>query len=244
MSHARWPSPPADLRLATGVVDVWAAVLTAAGPRDRVLLSADELARAVRFARGEDGERWAAARGVLRAVLARTAGVDPRELRFADGPHGKPAVVASAAGAADPRPLADAAGAPALSRVRFNLSHAGDLALIAVTLDREVGVDVELPRRRALDTVAIARRTFGAAEAERLAALDAAERATAFLRAWTRWEAVLKCRGVGIGGADEPADEPDPWVHDLDVGPPAAAALAVAGGPCDVRTWRWAPAGG
>jgi 4'-phosphopantetheinyl transferase len=215
-------------------VDVWRAGLAAAGEHERALLSTDERARADRFARAQDGARWAAARGILRALLARCTGTDPRELRFAEGPHGKPA-------------LADSA------RVRFNLSHSGDVALYAVTLDREVGIDVELPRRT-VDAVAIARRVLGAAEAARLAALDPPAREREFLRAWVRWEAVLKCRGTGIGGAHEPAaaggspaaaapaNGVAPWIHDLDPGPPAAAALAVERGPCHVRRWRWPPA--
>jgi 4'-phosphopantetheinyl transferase len=205
-------------------VDVWQADLAVAGAAERAPLSPDERARAERFARPADGERWAAARGILRLLLAAYADTEPDALRFAAGAHGKPAL-------AEP------------SRLRFNLSHAGDVALYAVTLGCEVGVDVELPRARGIDEVAIARRTLGDAEAERLADLPPQRRERAFLRAWTRWEAVLKCRGTGIGGADELADGPAPWVHDLDVDPPAAAALAVAGGPHEVCLLRWPPDG-
>jgi 4'-phosphopantetheinyl transferase len=152
-------------------------------------------------------------------------GADPRALGFAEGPNGKPALDTDAEG------------------LRFNLSHSGDVALIAVALAREVGVDVELPRR-AVDHVAIARRVLGDAKAQWLAALDPVDRAREFLRVWVRWEAVLKCRGTGIGGADQPERGWDPWVAELPIAAPAAAALAVEGGPCVVRTWRWAPAGG
>jgi len=202
-----------------GVVDVWRADLATASEAERALLSDAERERAARFVRAEDERRWASARGVLRAVLGATLGADPRELRFAAGPHGKPALS---------------------GRLRFNLSHSADLVLVAVTLDREVGVDVELPRR-AVDHVAIARKVLGAAEAERLRALDPPDREREFLRAWVRWEAVLKCHGTGIGGAAERPAGPDPWTCDLDPGPPAAAALAVEGGPCELRLLRWGP---
>jgi len=115
--------------------------------------------------------------------------------------------------------------------------------LIAVALDREAGVDVELPRRN-VDHVAIARRILGDEEADRLAALDEGPREREFLLAWVRWEAVLKCRGTGIGGADDASTGPDPWVAQIDVGPPAAAALAAEGGPCQVRCWQWPAVGG
>ena len=208
-------------------MDVWRADLADADPDAvhdavRALLSPAERERAARFARAADGRRWAAARAILRALLGAYTCMDPRALRFTEGAHGKPAL----------------GGA----RLRFNLSHSGDVALFAFALDREVGVDVELPRR-AVDHVAIARRILGDAEAERLEALDAPEREREFLRAWVRWEAVLKCRGTGIGGAErEPAGGEEPWVCELGLDPPAAAALAVERGPVAVRRFRWLPA--
>ncbi|HEU4701805.1 MAG TPA: 4'-phosphopantetheinyl transferase superfamily protein, partial [Conexibacter sp.] len=105
-----------------------------------------------------------------------------------------------------------------------------------------VGVDVELPRR-AVDHAAVARRVLAAAEADRIAAIaDPLVRERTFLQAWVRWEAVLKCRGTGIGAAATAPAGPEPWVADLDVPPPGAAALAVERGPTSVRSWRWPPA--
>jgi 4'-phosphopantetheinyl transferase len=228
--------------LVGGRVDVWAVDLDAPGAAAESL-SADERARAARFARAQDGRRWAAARGVLRALLAVYAGAEPAALRFALGPHGKPALACAGDGGPD---------------VRFNLSHSGEVALIAFALGRELGVDVELPRRPLGDVAALAARVLGAQEAERLRALEARERERAFLRAWTRHEALVKCRGVGIGGdAGERPDaagavaargrpaataesEPDPWVVELALDRPGAAALAVVGGPCELRRLRWA----
>ncbi len=228
MTPTAWPAGPARPRLDVGVVDVWRADLAAARAAPDALLLPEERERAARFADPAHGRRWSAARAILRALLGAYAGAAPRELRFAEGAHGKPALASEVSGGA----------AGAAERLRFNLSHSGDVALYAVTLDREVGVDVELPRR-AVDHVGIARRILGAAEAERLAALDPAARERAFLRAWVLWEAVLKCRGAGIGGADAPVDGPEPWVRELAIGAPAAAALAVADGPAAVRCWRW-----
>lgn len=208
-------------------MDVWRADLRTGGARERALLDASERERAARLVDPAHGRRWATARGILRALLASCLGADPRALRFAEGPHGKPALAG------------EHAAAPAL---RFNLSHSGDLALYAVTLEREVGVDVELPRRR-VDHVAIARRVLGAGEAERLRALDPPAREREFLRAWVRWEAALKCAGTGIGGVATGDGGTEPWVAELAPGPPAAAALAVERGPCEVRCWRWPPAG-
>jgi len=183
-------------------------------------LSAAERERAARFIRDVDRRRWTTARAALRTLLAAYTGADPRALRFAEGPHGKPRLAGD--------------GAP-----RFNLSHSGDTALVAVAHAHEVGIDVELPRRP-VDHVAIARRVLTAEEADRMAAIaDPGERERAFMQAWVRWEAVLKCRGTGIGGAATSPSGPEPWVIDLDITSPAAAALAVEHGPVPVRTWRW-----
>jgi 4'-phosphopantetheinyl transferase len=235
VTQTPWEPGPARPRLDAETVDVWLVDLAAAQPG--APLSSEERERAARFVRAQDGRRWTAARAALRRLLATYADADPRELRFIAGPHGKPALAGGGAPAGDARAGGEAA------ELRFNLSHSGDTAVIAVANNREVGVDVELPRR-AVDHVAIARRVL-AADADRIAAIeDPRERERAFLQAWVRWEAVLKCRGTGIGGTADPPAEPDPWVVDLDIVPPAAAALAVERGPVAVRTWRWPPAGG
>jgi 4'-phosphopantetheinyl transferase len=223
MTETAWSRPAGKLRLVEGVVDVWRADLAAGGERERAFLTPLEQERAVRFARPEHGRRWAHARGILRALLGAYAAVDPRSLRFEEGPHGKPAL----AGSTD---------------VRFNLSHSGDVALYAFALHCEVGVDVELPRR-AVDEVAIAERVLGADVAARLRTLDAPQREQEFLRAWVRWEAALKCRGTGIGGDGE-ATGAEPWLYELDPGEAGAAAVAVADGPCAVRCLGWTAAAG
>jgi 4'-phosphopantetheinyl transferase len=222
MARTSWEPGPPHPRLDAATVDVWLVGLD--GAHDDRPLDARERERAARFMREQDGRRWSAARATLRRVLGAYLDAAPDGLRFAEGANGKPS-------------LAGEGG----DGLRFNLSHSADTALIAVAHAREVGVDVELPRRAA-DHVALARRVLTAAEADRIAAIeDPGERERAFLRVWVRWEAVLKCRGTGIGGAAEPLAAPDPWVCELDVPAPAAAALAVADGPAAVRSWRWPP---
>src|SRR3954447_9538862 len=100
------------------VVEVWHVDLHAPAPP---VLSADEHERAGRYARGDDGRRWAAARAALRVLLGERVGVPAREIGFVHGPHGKPLVE----------------GGPC-----FNLSHAGAVALVAFAGAREIGIDV------------------------------------------------------------------------------------------------------
>jgi 4'-phosphopantetheinyl transferase len=227
-----WTAPSAEVRLDDeGVVDVWRADLAAdAGEGLAMLLAPDERERAARFAQPDDGRRWARGRGILRALLGRYLDADPAALRFVEGEHGKPALAGEGAGAVA------AGGAP----MELNLSHSGDVALYAFARGRAVGVDVELARRP-VDAVAIARRVLGAETAAALAAIEnGEERDRAFLCAWSRHEAALKCRGTGIGAAAAGiAPQEGLWIVELDVGLDGAAALAVDGPPCELRRFAW-----
>ena len=116
----------------------------------------------------------------LLELLAAYLGVDASRIGLTDDVHGKPALAAPHAGS-----------------LRFNWSHSGSCAVVALGRHLELGVDVERrrPRPRALQ---IAARYFTAAEASALAALPADERDDAFLQWWTAKEAVLKALGRGI----------------------------------------------
>jgi hypothetical protein len=165
----------------------------------------------------------AAARMALRALLGRYLRRRPDAIEFAIGPHGKPALAG--------------VGAPPL---QFNMSHTRGLALYAIARETAVGVDVERPRP-GIDTVRLARRFITAREADRLAELAPVERDAAFLKAWVRHEATVKCLGTGIGSAKLETLAPGdwPWVAELDPGDGAAAAVAASVPPETVRRWRW-----
>lgn len=208
-----WKPAPATVRASAGVVDVWRADLTAVGEELEVLLCAEERERAARLRSERDRVLWARSRGVLRALLGRYLNHDPRELRFALGPHGKPTLLPEGpAPATAPSPAPATAPAPAAD-LRFNLSHSGTVALYAVTAGREVGVDIECAR----------------------------ERYTAeFLRAWVAREAAVKCLGLALAASPPPSSpEADLWTTELDLGPQATAAVAVEGGRHELRRWEW-----
>ena len=221
--RARAPNP-ATPRATAGVVDVWRADLAAIEDDLEGLLRADELARAARIVHPRKRVLWARSRGVLRALLGRYLDRDPLDLRFVLGPHGKPAL------SLDSGPTED---------LRFNLSHSGCLALVAVTAGRTVGIDVEVAVRRRVDELAVAARVLGDGQARRLAVFDSQARARAFLRAWVAHEATVKCLGLGLATPLEGAPPADLWTEPVDVGPRAAAAVAVEGGPCELRYRDW-----
>lgn len=164
-----------------GEIHVWLAN-TAVAPEalaDRwALLAADERVRADRFRLPVHRVRFIAARAFLRGLLSRYTGVPAAALRFATGPHGKPALT----------------DAPAIA---FNLSHSHDAAVCAIAA-RPVGVDVE--RLRAMPAaLAIAERYFSVPEREALARVPAEGRDAAFFTCWTRKEAFIKGIGRGLG---------------------------------------------
>jgi phosphopantetheinyl transferase len=123
---------------------------------------------------------------------------------------------------------ADEAGKPRLAtepeRLSFNLSHSGELALVAIAPGgAEVGVDVERlkPRR---DLARLAERWLPAADAAAVGAAGDREREAVFYAAWTRHEARVKCTGTGIAG---PPPEPEVVAYDLSIDDGYAAAVAV-----------------
>jgi 4'-phosphopantetheinyl transferase len=177
------PRDPIDTKRAGELhVDLWACALHANADEIEAWhddLSIDERQRAARFVRPHDCDRHVIAHGILRQVLARYRGVPPRELRFVASPHGKPALVSD--------------GSP--PRIGFNLSHAGDAALIAIAENVDVGVDLERERDN-LDVAGIAERFFHGRE--RVAVVEATDPVRAFFRHWVAKEAVLKAHGSGF----------------------------------------------
>jgi 4'-phosphopantetheinyl transferase len=226
-----WAPAPLTARAREGVVDVWRADLTAIGDQPEQLLCKEELARAAQIVHQRDRVLWARSRGVLRALLARYLGSDPRELSFELGPHGKPALLSKG-------PTRPTRPGPGID-LSFNLSHSGEVALYAVSAKRAVGIDVELAHRRKIDELAIAERMLGHAQARRLASMEKGKRARELLRAWVVYEAAVKCRGTGLATPRGGSTADDLWTAELDVGPRAAAAVAVERGPCTLRCWEW-----
>lgn len=143
-------------------------------------LSPDERDRSARFRFARDRERFIVARGTLRTLLGRYLGTPPGEVRFGYNAFGKPALGPECGG-----------------RLRFNLSHSHDLALIAITTDAEVGVDLEHIRPQP-DGPEIARSVFSAADVAQLHRVPSHLYSLAFLTCWTRKEACVKARGEGL----------------------------------------------
>lgn len=165
-------------------VHIWRSALDlspAALDAAMVLLADDEVERARRYKFARDRRRFVAARAFLRRTLAGCLSAAPEQLRFAYGRFGKPELLRG----------------PHADTVEFNLSHTGDLALLAVTRNRRVGIDVESVRHLS-DFQAVASRFFSERENAALKEIPAAGRDFGFYCCWTRKEAFLKALGEGL----------------------------------------------
>jgi 4'-phosphopantetheinyl transferase len=233
--------------LRAGDVHVWYVPLDVDGGavlQHAASLSEDERLRAARFKFARDARHFVVARSALRSLLGEYLSMPPRRLEFAYGEHGKPAFEGTHA------------------VLGFNISHSGEMAVVAVGWSRALGVDVE--RMRPLPDLAdLAARSFAPRELSALGALPETDRLGAFFRCWTRKEAFIKATGQGLAqrldafavslAADEPArfldidgdrDALARWtLHDL--APPVgyAGALAAEGIVRTVQARTWSATG-
>lgn len=83
--------------------------------------------------------------------------------------------------------------------VHFNVSHSGDALALAISRSQPLGIDLE-HRRRPRRVLELAKRFFAPHEARMLSRLPETERQIAFLRLWTRKEALVKAEGTGLSG--------------------------------------------
>ena len=145
------------------------------------LLTPDEHARMGRLIFERDRQRFLLTRALVRTTLSRYSAVAPADWRFVTNAYGRPEIANRPSGVPD---------------LRFNVSHTDGLVACAVTVGREVGVDVESVDRRLIYDVAD--RFFAPREVEDLRALAAADQPRAFFDYWTLKEAYIKARGMGL----------------------------------------------
>lgn len=242
-----WRLPPEDLALSEREIHVWRACLDQPPVSISALrkaLAPDELARADRYRFPNGRDRFVVCRAALRTILGLYLRAHPDHLRLSANSYGKP----------------ELAGLHSGSALRFNVSHSGDLALLAVGYAREVGVDLERLRPgRPGERMRLAERFFSPAEAAELRALPEDERDDAFTVCWTRKEAYIKAIGRGLSlplsmfdvtvspkaaaallrTAWNPQDASRWLLRDLNPGSGYVGAIAVEGGGWRLRRWQW-----
>jgi 4'-phosphopantetheinyl transferase len=168
------PAPPR-----TGALDIWLLDLDAMEAELLHLLCADEQSRRQSIVREADRRRFTNARGCLRFILSAYLRLPAETIRFSYSAKGKPQLAAIAA------PL------------HFNLSHSGPLALLAVSTDAPVGIDLERELMRN-NLRKIARKVFGPEWINAIESVDDLRFRRAFFKQWTQHEARVKAIGEGV----------------------------------------------
>ncbi len=146
------------------------------------VLSEEERDRQRAFHFSADRHLFLVAHALLRNSLSHYASVAPQAWRFDVGPQGRPEISKSQRAVTD---------------LRFNLSHARQLAACVIARHVDVGIDVECLDRK-VDIVSIADRYFAPSESAQLARLTGHDQELRFLEYWTLKEAYVKAQGGGL----------------------------------------------
>ena len=237
-AHLTSVSTSPRLALGRGDIHVWWVDLEGIETDIQAVLSTAERARAERFRHPHDRARWTTARMALRQILARYTTEHPAKIRLTQGGRGKPELTGG-------------------SSFRFSLTHARDRAAVAVSWEREVGIDLE-PIDPGLDVSRLLTVVCSRTEAARIDAHPPGERRESFLAHWPCKEAYLKGTGAGLSQdprtveIELPRDDwtavrdsiagtlRPPWnVRLLEAGPGWIAGLAISGQEPALTVYRW-----
>ena len=173
-----------SLQLQAGQVDIWLVSLSGVNSSHLLaflqLLSEPEQAKWQRFAVPDARLQYLVTRALVRTTLSRYADVPAQTWQFETNAYGRPQI-------SQPQ---------ASSNLRFNLSNTTGLVACAVSMDCDIGIDVE-NITRTVDTDELAPSVFAPAELAdfRQTGLDRRDR---FFSYWTLKESYIKARGMGL----------------------------------------------
>jgi 4'-phosphopantetheinyl transferase len=235
-----------SLQLSTQQVHIWIADLAQPAElagRLEQMLCPDERRRAARWCSEAKRRRFVVSHAALRIVLGHHLQKEANEVEISLSEAGKPY-------------LADSSG------VSFNMSHSHELAVIAVTRDRNVGIDIEYvtPQPRVLWAL---RPYLSADEVVLLSMTPPGERNRRMLGYWVAREAVFKAFGRGGSWLPDSCSVPledesactwrgllsaegaNRLVRPIHVDDAYVGALAIEGSePSDIAYFRWPPESG
>ncbi|MDF3054718.1 MAG: phosphopantetheine-protein transferase [Gammaproteobacteria bacterium] len=185
-SSSLWiSSAPEKIKLHPRDVHVWyahIAITEAQANAAYPILSDIEKDRAQRFKFGEHRLKFIAARSTLRKILSYYLPIQPASIGFIENQYGKPMLDST----------------QNKKGIFFNVSHSHDMAVYAISLEENIGVDIEF-KEKSLNFDQIALRFFSAQESQYIQSLiNMSEKASAFFKIWTGKEAFIKAIGQGL----------------------------------------------
>ena len=203
------------------------------------LLSNDEQIKADSFRFEKLRLRYIAGRAALRKLLGGYIGCETEAVSFVYNDYGKPSLQDVDSG------------------LRFNVSHSGEIMLAAFALNSKIGIDIEAIQQN-IDCMDICQCWFSVQESNALRNLPEEKRIGAFFRVWTRKEAYIKARGIGLSyplnrfsvSLDETApallehqdcsQEMKSWqIYNIEVSSAYSAAIVIEAARWDIRHYNF-----
>ena len=160
-------------------IHIWKIALFEPQPGELEMLSQDEVQRMQKFKNKTAQKTYLCSRLAMRRLFSSYLKQPASELKFNTTQQGKPFLV------------------DYTTELKFNLSHSGELILLAVSPSLELGIDVE-QHKSIQNWEKIAKKVFDNNIIQQLKLEISPE--TAFINAWTRYEAMQKLHGAGIFG--------------------------------------------
>lgn len=183
----KWETTDEPGELKSGNIDLWRVNLNCNDEYVRSvfeILSPDEKQRADRYRFEKDRRQFAVCRGILKRIIGGYLSVYPQAVQFSYNPFGKPYLTDSN------------------SCFRFNVSHSHGVGIVAISTNKEIGVDIELIDDK-VDVFSVAEGAFSAPDVSLLKSLPSKLHSAAFFAGWTRKEACLKAIGDGLSTSEE-----------------------------------------
>ena len=181
---SEWKAPVSVDDITDNEVHVWMFHLNTTPPgikRFYPILSAEEKERSERFVHFMDRKRFIASHGFMRTALSSYFNAQPETIEYSKKENGKPII----------KPGTQK------TELNFNLSHANHFAMLAVSKNLEVGMDVEYMDRKS-EWKKIIKRFFTETEQQAIFSLPENQQQQAFFQTWTRKEAHMKVTGKGL----------------------------------------------
>lgn len=142
------------------------------------ILSKEELNKASKFRFDKDRQQFIITRGILRYLSGNYLKINPKDVNLIYSEFGKPYF-------------------DMYTTLKFNVSHAEDMAVIGFVHNYDFGIDVEYTKRT-FDVLDIVDNYFSKQEIKALHKIARPLQTEAFYRGWTRKEAFIKAKSKGL----------------------------------------------